>query len=67
MTEYTDINIGVFIKKVVNPGRGKIGIVVSTGADKRQTILKEWVRVKYKDGGGYEWIQKRGLELITNS
>jgi len=67
LTEQVDINLGVLIKKIANPGRGKIGIVVERGSDEHQTILKEWVRVKYEDDGGYEWIQKRGLELITNS
>ena len=60
-----NINIGDLVKKTIGPGDGKIGIVIAEGADARQTILANWIRIQYIDGTGYEWIQKRGIELIT--
>jgi len=59
------INIGDLVKKVGHPGYGKPATVIATGDDEHQTILANWVRVRYNDGTGYEWIQKHGIELIT--
>ena len=53
------------MKKVVDPGSGKLAMVIAKGADQNQTTLANWIRVQYIDGTGYEWIQKRGIELIT--
>ncbi len=60
-----DINIGNLVKKVIDPGSGKLAIVIAEGADKNQSILANWIRVQYIDGSGYEWIQKHGVKLIT--
>jgi|TARA_Y100000034_G_scaffold135773_1_gene209055 hypothetical protein len=60
-----DIKIGDLVKKVVDPGSGKLAMVIAKGADQNQTTLANWIRVQYIDGTGYEWIQKRGIELIT--
>ena len=65
MKRKKDINIGDMIKKAANPGSGSRGLVVAEGANQNQTILANWIRVRYVDGGGYEWIQKHGVELIT--
>ena len=60
-----DINVGDLIKKIAHPGYGKIGAVIAEGVDEHQTILVNWVRVRYSDGTGYKWIQKCGIELIA--
>ena len=59
------INIGDLVKKVDQPGYGKVGVVIAEGTDQYQTILANWVRIRYIDGTGYEWIQKHGVKLIT--
>ena len=53
------------MKKVGNPGYGKVGVVVARGDDQYKTALSKWLRIRYIDGTGYEWIQKPGVELIT--
>ena len=65
MKSKNDINVGDLIKKVGAPRRGQLGIVVAEGADETQTILANWVRIQYTEDGGYEWIQKPGIELFV--
>ena len=65
MKDKTGINIGDLIKRTMGSSRGKVGIVVALGGNEHQTILSNWVRVRYIADSGYEWIQKSGVELIT--
>ena len=60
-----DINIGDLIKKAQGPATDRVALVVKLGADNKQAILANWVRVRYVDNGGYEWIQKHGIKLMT--
>jgi len=60
-----EINIGDLIKKVAGHRRGQLGTVVAEGADETQTILVNWLRIQYTKDGGYEWIQKPGIELFV--
>ena len=58
------ITIGNLVKKTSAPGEGRLGVVIAQGADQTQTILADWVRIRYIIGGGYEWIKKSAIELI---
>ena len=60
-----DINVGDLIKTTGLFRPGRLGIVVAEGSDQEQTILSNWIRVRYVASGGHEWIQKYGVELIT--
>ena len=64
MEDKKSINTGDLVKKTGSPGHGRVAVVVAQGTDQNQAILSNWVRVRYVDGTGYEWIQKSGIELV---
>ena len=67
MKEKKRINIGAIVKKTSGPGLDKTGSVVALGSSDAHAILTNWVRLRYTDGSGYEWIQKSSLQLIANA
>ena len=59
------MNTGDLVKKMYGHLQGQRGLVVAEGADEYQTVLASWIRIRYLNSGGYEWIKKHGVELIT--
>ena len=59
------MNTGDLVKKMYGHLQGQLGLVVAEGADEYQTVLASWIRIRYLNSGGYEWIKKHGVELIT--
>ena len=57
-----NINTGDLVKKTSGHLQGEAGLVVAMGADEYQTVLADWIRIRYLNSGGYEWIKKHGVE-----
>ena len=65
MKDKNNINTGDLIKKKSGHRRAQGAVVVAEGADQYQTVLANWIRIRYLDTGAYEWVKKHGVELIT--
>ena len=65
MKDEDTINIGDLVKKTVEPGKGKLGIVVELGERQGDSYLSNWVRLHYVVNWGYEWVQKCSFQIIT--
>jgi len=59
------INIGDLIKTTTKFGRNRLATVVDVGYRDTDALLSEWVRIRYVENEGYEWIKKGGIELIS--
>ena len=62
-----EISIGDLVKKTTGPAKGKLAIVVDVGHRDTDALLSNWVRIRYVEDAGYEWIQKSAVELAIKS
>lgn len=59
------INVGDLIKTTTKFGRNRLATVVDLAHRETDELLSEWVRIRYVENKGYEWIKKGGIELIS--
>ena len=64
LKELQAITPGDLIKRTRGHRTGQIALVIASGADKYQVILRKWLRIQYLKLGDYEWVQKDGVQPL---
>ena len=65
LKEARAITPGDLIERTRGHRSGQTALVIASGADKYQVILRNWLRIRYLKLGDYEWVQKDGVERLS--
>ena len=65
LKEVQAITPGDLIERTRGHRSGQIALVIASGADKYQVILRNWLRIQYLELGDYEWVKKEGVHPVS--